>query len=116
MCIIDFQQLTDKYVSEMSVFQDDHKMLLAEEYEEGYDLGYLTSYAWRDHPKGCDAYKIYDEIKHIDVPLSQHPLNEILDLEAKQEESDPKDDPVSDTPIESYILSKGKKLQGEISF
>lgn len=80
---MDFQQLTDKYASEMSALQDDHKMLLAKEYKEGYNLGYLTSYAWRDHPKGWDAYKIYDEIKYMDIPLPQHLLNKILDLEAK---------------------------------
>ncbi|KAM2229882.1 hypothetical protein ACFX1S_014355 [Malus domestica] len=110
MRITDFQQLTDMYVSEISMFQDDHKMLLAEEYEEGYDLGYLTSYAWRNYPKGCDAYKIYDEKKHMDVPPSQHLLNEISDLEAKQEESNPKDDLASDTHVESSVLSKGKEI------
>ncbi|TQD88806.1 hypothetical protein C1H46_025624 [Malus baccata] len=70
----------------------------------------LVNYAWRNYPKGCDAYKIYDEKKHMDVASSQHLLNEISDLEAKQEESNPKDDPASNTHVESSVLSKRKEI------
>lgn len=60
--------------------------MFAEEYDEGYNLRYLTSYARRDHLKGWDAYKILEEIKNMDFFVQQYLLDEILELEAKQEE------------------------------
>ncbi|TQE08616.1 hypothetical protein C1H46_005792 [Malus baccata] len=71
----------------MSALLDDHEKLLAQGYNKGYDLVFCWLRLARSL-KGWDVYKIYDDIKHMDFPCPQHLRDEILDLEAKQEESD----------------------------
>lgn len=59
-------------------------------------------------------FKILDEIKHMDFLVLEHPLNEILDLETKQEEeSDFDGDPTPNTPIKSSTPTKGKEVAKE---
>lgn len=85
MPIADFQQLSNKHVSEMSTFQDVDEKLLHEEHEEAYDLGYLTGYAWRDHVNYWILHNIYEEIVHTNFPHLQHLLDEISNLEVERE-------------------------------
>lgn len=82
--------------------------MLVEEYKERYYLGYFTGYAWRDHLKGRDLYKILDEIKNMDFLVLKHSWNEIFDLEAKQEEEfDFDGDPAPNAPVESSTITEG---------
>lgn len=93
----------------MYAFQKNHKRLL----EEEFDIRLLTNYAQKDHPKGWSVFKIYKEIKHIDFPHPQHLLDEMSNLEAKQEECDLEGNPAPDASGESSTPFKGKDVPKE---
>lgn len=71
---MDLQNRTNMHVYEILVLWED------------YDLGYQTSYAWRDDLQGWDVYKILEEIKNMDYPIPHYLLDEISDLKIEQEE------------------------------
>lgn len=90
-----------------------HKKLLDEEYDKTYYLGYLTSYARRDHVKGWDVHKIYEGIACMDFPHSQHQFDRKSDLEAEQENFIPENDPALGARRDSSTTSKGKEVMKE---
>lgn len=59
---------------------------------------------------GWSAFKIYEEIKHMEFPPSQHLLDEISDLEAKQGDCNLEGNLTPDAPGESSYTFKGKDV------
>lgn len=104
--IADLQQFTDMHASEISMLQEEQEKTLIAEYDEGYNLIYLTSYAILDHLQDQGIYKTLEKIKNVDFPVPQYLLDEISDLEIKQKEES---NPAPDALEESSATSKGKE-------
>lgn len=107
--IQNLQQLTDRYSSGVCALWEDHKKLL----EEKFNAGFFSRYVQRDHPRGWSAFRIYEEIKHIDFPSPQHLLDKMSDLEVEQGKCDLENDLAPDAPPLASLLIplKRKTLQ-----
>ncbi|KAB2614476.1 hypothetical protein D8674_037530 [Pyrus ussuriensis x Pyrus communis] len=70
--LADFQKLMKVREAEMSSLRKDHRETVRSVYTERYNYGYLTGYARK--------------IRNICWPILEYLLNEISDLEAKQED------------------------------